>query len=128
MKRPLLFVMGPLYVLAGVAHFAAPDAFERVVPPGFPRPRELVYASGLAEIAFGLALLFGLLTRATAAGAFVLFTLTLFGLPDDPVLAHITMFGLASAVFTLGGGPLSIDAWLARDADQAPGGTAATAD
>ncbi|QSG14832.1 DoxX family protein [Halapricum desulfuricans] len=75
-------------------------------------PGVWVVGAGLAEIAFGIALLLGLLTRATAAGAFVLFTVTLFALPDDPVLAHITMFGLASAVFTLGAGPLSIDDWL----------------
>lgn len=75
-------------------------------------PGVWVVGAGLAEIAFGIALLLGLLTRATAAGAFILFTVTLFGLPDDPVLAHITMFGLASAVFTLGSGPLSIDDWL----------------
>lgn len=79
-------------------------------------PGVWVVGAGLAEIAFGIALIFGLLTRATAAGAFVLFTITLFGLPDDPVLAHITMFGIASAVFTLGAGPLSIDAWLNREA------------
>lgn len=77
-----------------------------------------VFGAGLAEIAFGLVLIAGLLTRATAAGAFVLFTLTLFGLENDPVLAHITMFGIASAVFTLGAGPLSIDAWLEREADR----------
>ncbi|MUV90268.1 DoxX family membrane protein [Halapricum sp. CBA1109] len=77
-----------------------------------------VLGAGLSEIAFGLALIAGLLTRATAAGAFLLFTITLFGLENDPVLAHITMFGLASAVFTLGSGPLSIDAWLDRETDE----------
>jgi len=77
-------------------------------------PGVWVVGAGLAEIAFGVLLVAGLFTRATAAGAFVLFTVTLFGLPDDPVLAHITLFGLASAVFTLGAGPLSIDAWLGR--------------
>jgi hypothetical protein len=40
----------------------------------------------------------------------------LFGLPDDPVLAHVTLFGMASAVFTLGAGPLSIDWWIGRPA------------
>ena len=81
-------------------------------------PGVWVVGAGLAEVAFGVALLIGLLTRATAAGAFVLFTLTLFGLPNDPVLAHITMFGIASAVFTLGAGPFSIDAYRARDTDE----------
>ncbi len=67
-KRVLLFVMAPLYVLAGVAHFVAPEAFERVVPPVFPRPRELVYASGLAEIAFGLGVLHPETREASAWG------------------------------------------------------------
>ena len=57
LKRPLLYVMGPMYVLAGVMHFVAPAAFERVVPPQFPRPRELVYLSGIAEIALGAGVL-----------------------------------------------------------------------
>lgn len=73
-----------------------------------------VLGAGLMEIVVGLALVVGLLTRASAATAFVLFTLTLFGLPDDPVLAHVTLFGMASALFTLGGGPFSLDEWLAR--------------
>jgi uncharacterized membrane protein len=56
-KRPLLYAMGPIYVLAGVLHFVAPAAYERVVPPQFPRPRELVYLSGVAEIALGAGVL-----------------------------------------------------------------------
>ncbi|WP_440990649.1 DoxX family protein [Haloarchaeobius baliensis] len=56
-KRPLLYVMGPLYIVAGILHFVAPDAYERVVPPQFPRPRELVYLSGIAEIALGVGVL-----------------------------------------------------------------------
>ncbi len=78
-------------------------------------PELWVLGAGLTEMAVGLALIAGLLTRASAATAFVLFTLTLFGLPDDPVLAHVTLFGMVSAVFTLGAGPLSLDGWLARE-------------
>ncbi len=77
-------------------------------------PGMWVLGAGLAEVAVGTALILGLFTRASAAVAFTLFTLTLFGLPDDPVLAHITLFGLSSAIFTLGGGPFSVDALLAR--------------
>lgn len=72
-------------------------------------PGAWVLGAGLAEIALGVLLIVGLLTRGVAAAAFVVFTLTMFGLPDDPVLAHITMFGLASAAFTLGSGPLALD-------------------
>ena len=76
-------------------------------------PGAWVLGAGLAEIALGLLLVLGLFTRGVAAAAFVVFTLTMVGLPDDPVLAHVTMFGLASAVFTLGSGPLALDNVLA---------------
>ena len=72
-----------------------------------------ILGAGLVELAVGVALVAGLLTRGTAALAFVVLTTTLFGLPDDPVLAHVTLFGLVSAIFTLGAGPLSVDQLLA---------------
>lgn len=53
-KRRLRYVMSVSYVIAGVTHFLAPKAFARVVPPGLPRPRALVYLSGIAEIGLGL--------------------------------------------------------------------------
>ena len=77
-------------------------------------PGMWVLGAGLMEIAVGVALIAGLLTRASAATAFFLFTLTLFGLPDDPVLAHVTLFGMASAIFTLGAGPFSVDEYLSQ--------------
>lgn len=73
-----------------------------------------ILGAGLVELAVGAALVAGLLTRGTAALAFVVLTTTLFGLPDDPVLAHVTLFGLVSAIFTLGAGPLSVDRLLDR--------------
>jgi uncharacterized membrane protein YphA (DoxX/SURF4 family) len=75
-----------------------------------------VVGAGLTEVAVGVALIVGFVTRAAAAASFLLFTTTLFGLPDDPVLAHVTLFGLASAIFTLGAGPLSVDEWIGRPA------------
>jgi uncharacterized membrane protein YphA (DoxX/SURF4 family) len=75
-----------------------------------------VVGAGVTEIAVGLALVAGFFTRGAAALSFVLFTTTLFGLPDDPVLAHVALFGLASAVFTLGSGPLAFDRWFGRPA------------
>jgi len=87
-------------------------------------PNLWVLGAGVAEAAVGLALIAGLLTRATAFVAFLLFTTTLFGLPDDPVLAHVTLFGMASALVTLGAGPLSLDQYLgesrSRDRDGVP--------
>ncbi len=80
-----------------------------------------VLGAGLTEIGVGLLLVAGYYTRGAAAVAFTMLVMTLFGLPDDPVLAHITLFGMISAVFTLGGGPLSLDAWLeaTRDSERA---------
>lgn len=71
-----------------------------------------VFGAGLAEVAVGVAIFLGVFTRAFAGLSLALFTLTLFGLPDDPVLAHISMFGLASVLVITGGGPFSVDARL----------------
>jgi len=73
-----------------------------------------VVGAALVEIAVGLCLLTGLFTRAAAAAAFVVLTTTLFGLPDDPVLAHVTLFGLSSALFVTGSGPYALDRRLAE--------------
>ncbi|MGB9965189.1 DoxX family protein [Halobacterium hubeiense] len=83
-------------------------------------PGMWVVGAGLTELAVGVLLFVGLFTRATAAVAFVVLTTTLFGLPDDPVLAHVTLFGLSSALFVTGGGPLSLDDRLAAVAEHSP--------
>ncbi|GGL69274.1 DoxX family protein [Halocalculus aciditolerans] len=67
-ERGLLYVMSALYVGAGVMHFVAPRSFERIVPPGFPNPRGLVYLSGVAEVALGLGVLVRRTRRASAWG------------------------------------------------------------
>lgn len=55
--RRLLSAAGPFYVFAGVMHFVIPRTYERIMPPQLPRPRELVYASGVAEAVGGAALM-----------------------------------------------------------------------
>lgn len=75
-------------------------------------PELWVVGAGLTEAAVGTLLIVGAFTRAASAVAFLLFTTTLFGLPDDPVLAHISLFGLASALLVTGAGAWSVDAWL----------------
>jgi uncharacterized membrane protein YphA (DoxX/SURF4 family) len=81
----------------------------RVVPVS---PSLWVFGAGVTEAAVGLALAAGAFTRASAGVAFLLLTTTLFGLPDDPVLAHVTLFGLVSALLVTGAGPHSADALL----------------
>ncbi|WP_394740426.1 DoxX family protein [Natronococcus roseus] len=75
-------------------------------------PELWVMGAGLAEIALGIALILGLFTRATALSAIAMFTLTLFALPDDPVLAHVALFGMASVLLITGSGPLGVDGRL----------------
>ena len=47
-----LFFLG-----AGVMHFVKPRAYEAIVPDALPARREIVYVSGVAEIAGGIAVL-----------------------------------------------------------------------
>jgi len=64
--------MGLTYVLAGVLHFVAPKLYEQVVPPQFPRPRTLVYLSGVAEVVLGVGVLFERTRRLSAWGLIAL--------------------------------------------------------
>lgn len=68
LKRPLLYLMGPLYVFAGVMHFVVPEVYAQVVPPSLPRPLDLVYVSGVAEIVLGVGVLIPRTRRVSAWG------------------------------------------------------------
>ncbi|MGZ4173393.1 MAG: DoxX family protein [Solirubrobacteraceae bacterium] len=50
-------LFGPVFMLAGILHFVIPRTYEAIVPDYLPAHRALVYASGVAEIAGGVALL-----------------------------------------------------------------------
>jgi uncharacterized membrane protein len=50
-------LFGPFFVFAGVMHFVRPRWYLRIMPDYLPAHRELVYASGVAEIAGGLGVL-----------------------------------------------------------------------
>jgi uncharacterized membrane protein len=51
-----LYLMGVLYILAGLNHFYNPKFYTRMMPPYLPMHLELVYISGVIEIALGAAL------------------------------------------------------------------------
>lgn len=72
LKQPLCYVMGVLYVVAGVMHFVAPKVYAQIIPPAFPRPLELVYLSGVAEIVLGLGVLIPRTRRHSAWGLILL--------------------------------------------------------
>ena len=48
---------GPAFIFAGIMHFVIPRVYESIVPDYLPARRALVYASGVAEVAGGAALL-----------------------------------------------------------------------
>ncbi|WP_165249524.1 DoxX family protein [Paludisphaera soli] len=61
-----------LFVLAGVGHFVAPEAYMRIMPPALPYHRELVLISGAFEIALGVLLLIPRTSRFAAWGLIAL--------------------------------------------------------
>ena len=46
-----------LFLTSGVTHLVRPEVFEPLVPRAMPRRRELIYASGVAELACAAGLL-----------------------------------------------------------------------
>jgi uncharacterized membrane protein YphA (DoxX/SURF4 family) len=116
--------MGATFAFLGLAEkLLAPTLALGVVNQyGFaevtPIPPELwVLGAGLSELALGVALFIGFFTRASALTALFVFTLTLFALPNDPVLAHIGLFSLASTLLITGAGPYALDNVLGATID-----------
>ena len=65
--------LGGFFLLAGLLHFLRPRPYVAIVPDALPRKREIVYVSGVAEMAGGA----GVLVPATrrAAGWWLIATL-----------------------------------------------------
>ena len=57
--------LAAFWTAAGTLHFARPGMYEAIMPDYLPAHRELVYASGVAELAGGL----GVLPQRTRRGA-----------------------------------------------------------
>jgi uncharacterized membrane protein YphA (DoxX/SURF4 family) len=72
-------------------------------------PELWVVGAAIIETALGGAILLGVMTRFSAIVGFAVLTLALFALPDDPVIAHVALFGLSSMLVVLGGGRWSLD-------------------
>ena len=59
------YLMGVLYVLAGMNHFRKPKLYERIIPPYLPAHSTLVMLSGVAEMILG----FMVMNKNTQEGA-----------------------------------------------------------
>jgi uncharacterized membrane protein len=53
-----LYLMGAIYILAGIMHFIKPKVYLRIMPRYLPFHKPLVLLSGLAEIVLGIGLFF----------------------------------------------------------------------
>lgn len=105
LKRPLLYVMAPTYVVAGVLHFVVPELYVQIVPPVLPAPIALVYLSGLAEIAVGIGLLVPR-TRQYAAWATVALLVAVF-----PANVYMATHGVVVEGMPGGGDPSDLVRW-----------------
>jgi uncharacterized membrane protein YphA (DoxX/SURF4 family) len=108
--------LGGAFVASGIVDklilydqaLAAVDAYglTSVIPV---TPELWVLGAALVETGLGVAIILGVLTRFTAVVGFAVLTLALFALPDDPVIAHVALFGLSSLLVILGSGRWSLD-------------------
>lgn len=105
LKRPLLYVMGPSYVVAGLLHFVVPELYVQIVPPVLPAPLALVYLSGVAEVAVGVGLLVPQ-TRAAAAWATIALLLAIFPANVYMAVSMVTVTGMPG-----GGDPSAAVRW-----------------
>ena len=71
-RRACLNLTAAGFVVAGLLHFAFPGVYTAVVPPVFPKPRLMVFVSGVAEIAGGIGLLVPRLRRPAMFGLIAL--------------------------------------------------------
>lgn len=105
LKRPLCYVMGVLYVVAGLLHFVVPELYVQIVPPLLPAPLALVYLSGVAEIGVGAGVLLPR-TRTYAAWATVALLIAIF-----PANIYMATSGVVVAGMPGGGDPSAFVRW-----------------
>jgi len=105
LKRPLLYVMGPAYVVAGVMHFVVPSLYVQIIPPVLPGPLALVYLSGVAEVAVGVGLLWPR-TREYAAWATIALLVAIF-----PANIYMATSGVVVQGMPGGGDPSTLVRW-----------------
>lgn len=68
MKDFFVYSMGLFYVITGLNHFISPDFYIRMIRSFLPKPREIVYLSGVIEILLGIGLFFETTRRFSAIG------------------------------------------------------------
>lgn len=67
-----LYLMGILYVIAGLNHFRNPRLYLKIIPPYLPKPKLLNYMSGIAEVILGIGIFIPMVSKMSAWGIIVL--------------------------------------------------------
>jgi uncharacterized membrane protein len=107
LRHTSLWLLGLLFVAAGVTHFTAPGFYTHIVPPYLPAPLALVYVSGVCEIALGCLVLVPA-TRRLAAWGLIALLLAVFPANIHMAVHHV---GFADAPAGLGQ-PTPLQLWL----------------
>lgn len=84
LKLALKWLLGLLFILAGINHFVHPGFYVAIMPPYLPWHLELVYLSGLFEVLLGVLLL---IPRTTALAAWGLVALLVAVFPANVHMA-----------------------------------------
>lgn len=66
------YIMGLVYVLAGINHFRTPRLYLKIIPPYFSNPKLLNQLSGLAEILLGVCVCISQLSSIASIGIIIL--------------------------------------------------------
>ena len=72
LKKYSRYLMGAIYILAGINHFLDPNFYVQIIPDFLPSPLLLVYVSGALEIILGILILFPRTQRLAAIGIILL--------------------------------------------------------
>ena len=91
-KLITIYFMSISYTYVGVRHFIDPDFFLAIMPNYLPYHLELVYLSGIAEITFGILLLFKK-TRTYAAYGLIILLVCVF-----PANIHLVESELSQSI------------------------------
>jgi uncharacterized membrane protein len=85
--------LAAFFIVDGVMHFVAPDAYVRIVPPVLPVPRLLVLVSGIAEVFGGCGLVLPS-TQRPAAWGLILLLLAVFPANIYTAVSHVSFPGV----------------------------------
>ena len=97
LRQLFLILLSLLFVAAGVNHFWHPDFYINIMPDYLPWHPELVYASGVLEMVFGLMLLW---PRCRSLGAWgIIALLVIFLTVHVHMLWHADRYANVSAMF-----------------------------